>query len=467
MAAISSPPGMTTARFVPDTMFLARFDARGPRYTSYPNANRYTEAYDSAHYLNALHHRALGGPLRPLSLFVHIPECRFLCYCSACNKPLSRDASHGDRYLHAVLAEAKMVRTALTSATPVAQLHLDGDVAACFNDNQLQQLIEGLAATFTFSDNVVKSLGLDPFTVDAGRLAALRELGFHRISFGTAASGGHLRPTDDAPHTLDMLHAARRLGFDSIRIELAYGVPGQNPDDFTQTIEALAEPAPDHVLLYDFASLPVRFEPKRAQAAAELPEVDARVSMLHAALTSLCAQGWDYIGMDHFARHDNPLAIAKREGRLHRNFQGYTVQPDCDVVGLGTTAISRVGTQYARNLRSIDEYHAAVENGYLPVLSGHAMSSDDLVRYAVIMAILCQGEVRFDDTGEDHLIDFRHYFRHELIELAALAEHGLVRMDAAGFSVTQTGGFALHAIAGVFDRYARQSQALTRFSRIL
>src|SRR5690606_25854040 len=219
--------------------------------------------------------------------------------------------------------------------------------------------------------------------------------------------------------------------------------------------------------VYAYAHLPERFKPQRRIDASELPSAGQRVTMLHTAITVLTMNGWDYIGMDHFARNDDALAVAKREGRLHRNFQGYTTQPDCDLVALGASAISWVGANYAQNVRTLNEYYDCVENGRLPVFRGHAMNSDDLLRYAVIMAIMCQGDVRFDDVGMGYMIDFRDYVRQEITELDACAAQGLIQIDDGGFSVTDKGWFVVRAIARTFDRYARQSASASTLSRIL
>ncbi len=471
MAAIPTLTGITTSGFEPGKDLLARFDGSGPRYTSYPTADRYTESYDASHYLNALGSRALGGPLRPLSLYVHIPFCKSICYYCACNKVVTRDVSRADRYLNALRTEADMVRGALAAITPVTQLHLGGGTPTFLDDSQLQGLVDMLESRFAFAPGAERSIEIDPRTVDAARLRTLRDMDFNRISFGVQDFDRNVQAavhrTQPKAQIFELMQAARSLGFESINVDLIYGLPRQTPESFAKTLQTLVQLAPDRVALYGYAHLPERFKHQRRINAAELPDAQARVNMLHKAIDLLTAQGWDYIGLDHFARTGDALAVAKRMGRLHRNFQGYTTQPDCDLLALGASAISRVGANYAQNMRTLDEYYDCVENGKLPVFRGHALNADDLLRYAVIMAIMCQGEVRFDATEQDHLIDFRQYFRSELATLREFAVQGLLRIDGDGFTVTDSGWFVVRAIAQVFDRYAQKTQALTQFSRIL
>lgn len=468
MAAIPTLLGISTS--VPDETFLARFDGPGPRYTSYPTADRYTESYGTTQYLNALASRSLG-PLRPLSLYVHIPFCKSVCYYCACNKVITGDTSRADRYLKAIRTESDLVSNALKSATPVTQLHLGGGTPTFMDDSQLQTLVDMLESRFAFSPQAERSIEIDPRTVDAARLRALYDLGFNRISFGVQdfdndvqAAVHRIQPESQV---FQLMASARDIGFDSINVDLIYGLPRQTPESFSRTMETLVRLSPDRVAVYAYAHLPERFKPQRRIDAAELPDASERVAMLHTAITVLTANGWDYIGMDHFARNTDALAIAKREGRLHRNFQGYTTQPDCDLVALGASAISWVGSNYAQNVRTLNEYYDCVENGRLPVFRGHAMNADDLLRYAVIMAIMCQGDVRFNDVGMGYMIDFRDYFRQELAELDIFAAQGLVQLDGDGFSVTEKGWFVVRAIARTFDRYARRFASTSVLSKIL
>jgi len=459
------------AGFVPDAALLARLDAPGPRYTSYPTADRFTEAHDLDAHRHALAVRGIGGLTRPLSLYVHVPFCESICYYCACNKVVTRDKTKARRYLAALFREAELTRQAMSHTSPVTQLHLGGGTPTFLDDDQLQSLVDKLESLFPFSANAERSIEVDPRTVDAERLHALRRMGFNRISFGIqdfdrdVQAAVHRVQSEEAVFSL--MAAARAEGFESINVDLIYGLPKQTPASFNRTLDTLARLAPDRVAVYAYAHLPERFKPQRRIHDYDLPNASARVAMLHSAITRLEEAGWDYIGMDHFARPDDALAIAKRQGRMHRNFQGYTTQPDCDLIALGVSAISRVGATYAQNVRTLDEYYDAIEGRRLPVFRGHAMSADDLLRHAVIMAIMCQGVLNFEVLDIAYLIDSRRHFADELAMMDSYVAQGLVEIDDEGLRVTEAGWFLVRAIARVFDRYAQRASAQVQFSRIL
>lgn len=456
---------------IPDKSLLARYDGASPRYTSYPTADQYTESYGPNEHLHALGSRVLGGLLRPLSLYVHIPFCRSICYYCACNKVITHDASRSARYLQALYTEARLVRQALASATPVIQLHLGGGTPTFLRDAELQQLLDTLHGEFAFAPNAELSIEIDPRTVDAYRLTALRTMGFNRISFGVqdfdpdVQTAVHRIQPQQAVFAL--MQRAREIGFGSINVDMIYGLPRQTPVSFARTLDSLVALAPDRIAMYAYAHLPERFRPQRRIDATQLPDAHARVDMLHAAITRLTGAGWDYIGMDHFALPDDDLAVARRQGRLHRNFQGYTTHPQCDLIALGASSISRVGTHYAQNVRTLNAYYDCVENGRLGVFRGHTMNADDLLRHAVIMAIMCQGAVEYADIDDVHLINFTQYFRTELERLQSLADDGLVEISAAGLRVTDAGWFVVRFIAMIFDRYVNAGRARTHYAKVL
>jgi oxygen-independent coproporphyrinogen-3 oxidase len=264
-----------------------------------------------------------------------------------------------------------------------------------------------------------------------------------------------------------LMQSAREIGFASINVDLIYGLPRQTEASFAHTISQVCGLKPDRIALYAYAHLPQRFKPQRRIHAQELPSAGERVAMLGGAVASFLAQGYSYIGMDHFALPDDPLAVAKRQGRLHRNFQGYSTQPDCDLIGLGVSAIGRIGAHYAQNAKAMDEYVDLLEQGRLPIVRGLALERDDLARRAVIMGLMCQGQVTFEAVEVAWLLDFRSYFQAELERLCELEEHGLVRVDDTGIQVTAAGWYVVRAIAMVFDRHLQADRQRTRFSRIL
>ena len=299
----------------------------------------------------------------------------------------------------------------------------------------------------------------------------MAELGFNRLSFGVQDFDPEVQKAvhriQPAEQVFDLVAAARRLGFESVNVDLIYGLPRQTPESFDRTLAQVAELRPDRIALYAYAHLPERFKAQRRIITAELPGASAKVSMLARSLDAFMNAGYVYVGMDHFALPEDALAVAKRQGRLHRNFQGYSTQPDCDLIGLGVSAIGRVGATYSQNAKTLEEYYDFIDQGRLPVVRGLALSRDDLVRRTVIMALMCQGEVLFEPVDQAWLIDFRTYFAAELEQLREMQGQGLVRVNDDGIEVTALGWFFVRGVAMVFDRYLQADRNRARFSRII
>jgi len=312
---------------------------------------------------------------------------------------------------------------------------------------------------------------VDPRTVDAQRLDTLARLGFNRLSFGVQdfdpAVQKAVHRVQPAEQVFALVKAARERGFESINVDLIYGLPQQSPESFDRTLAQVVELRPDRIALYAYAHLPERFKPQRRIATVELPSGGAKISMLSRSMHKFMGAGYVYVGMDHFALPDDALAVAKRQGRLHRNFQGYSTQPDCDLIALGVSSIGRIGATYSQNAKTLDEYYDALDNGQFPVVRGLALSRDDLVRRAVIMALMCQGELQFESIDLAYLVDFKNYFAAELESLKPLQEQGLVEVDEAGIQVTAKGWFFVRAVAMVFDRYLQTDRTRARFSKII
>ncbi len=452
---------------------LRRFDLTGPRYTSYPTADRFVEAFAADDYVQALNQRRNGAAAMslPLSLYVHIPFCESLCYYCACNKIITKHHDRADAYLRYLSREVDLHTAHIGLGQTVSQLHLGGGSPTFLKDEELRGLMAMLRRSFNFAPGGEYSIEVDPRTVDARRLGVLSELGFNRLSFGVQdfdpAVQKAVHRVQPAEQVFALMQAARQQGFESINVDLIYGLPQQTPESFDRTLAQVAELAPDRVALYAYAHLPERFKPQRRIVAAELPSAAAKVTMLANSLAAFEAAGYVYVGMDHFALPNDALAVAKRQGRLHRNFQGYSTQPDCDLIALGVSAIGRVGASYSQNAKSIEEYYDHLDQGRLPIVRGLALSRDDLVRRAVIMALMCQGELQFESIELGYLIDFKQYFASEMNALEELAAQGLVRLDTKGIEVTAQGWFFVRAVAMVFDRYLQADRNRSRFSRIL
>jgi oxygen-independent coproporphyrinogen III oxidase len=451
---------------------LQRFDVPGPRYTSYPTADRFVEAFTAQDYANALRQRAGPPPSGlPLSLYVHIPFCESLCYYCACNKVITRHHDRGAQYLKYLAREVELQVGQLGRGQAVSQLHLGGGTPTFLSDEELAQLMQILRDSFELVAGGEYSIEVDPRTVDSTRLEAIAKLGFNRISFGVQDFDPDVQKAvhriQPADQVFALVDEARRLGFESINVDLIYGLPRQTAESFARTLSQVGQLRPDRIALYAYAHLPERFKPQRRIHAADLPQAGAKVGMLSAALASFEAEGYVYVGMDHFALPDDPLAVAKRQGRLHRNFQGYSTQPDCDLIALGVSAIGRVGATYSQNAKSLAEYYDLLDQGQLPITRGLVLSRDDLARRAVIMALMCQGQVQFESIGLAWMLDFRSYFAAELEQLRGLAAQGLVTLDDQGVQVTPDGWYFVRAVAMVFDRYLQADRHRTKFSRIL
>jgi oxygen-independent coproporphyrinogen III oxidase len=453
---------------------LARFDVPGPRYTSYPTADRFVEAFGPAEYRQALAHRASAGPVGgvlPLSIYVHVPFCESVCYYCACNKVVTRQHERAREYLAALEREIELHVQALGSGQPVSQLHLGGGSPTFLRDAELDRLMLALHRAFNLQPQAEVSIEVDPRTVDAARLQRLAGMGFNRISFGVQDFDPEVQK---AVHRIqpfesvrELLLHARQIGFDSINADLIYGLPRQTEASFARTIQQIGGLRPERISVYAYAHLPSRFKPQRRIHEAELPPAAARVAMLRSAITGFQGMGYSHVGMDHFALPDDPLAVAKRQGRLHRNFQGYSTQADCDLVGLGVSAIGRIGACYSQNSKTLSEYYDALNQHQFPVARGLALNRDDLMRRTVIMALMCQGRVDFESVELAHLERMRDYFGSELARLQPLADEGLIEIERDAIQLTALGWYFVRAIAMVFDRYLQTDLKRAHFSRVI
>jgi oxygen-independent coproporphyrinogen-3 oxidase len=449
---------------------LRKYDVAGPRYTSYPTADRFVEAFGAGDYERALAQRAAEAA-RPLSLYVHIPFCESLCYYCACNKIITRHHERASPYLDYLAKEVALHAAILGTGQPVSQLHLGGGTPTFLSDEELRRLMALLRRNFAIAPGAECSIEIDPRTIDGERLRVLAQLGFNRLSFGVQDFDPAVQKAVHRVQPYEQVEAlmreARAIGFESINVDLIYGLPKQTAESFNRTLAQVTQLRPDRIALYGYAHLPERFKPQRRIVAIELPDATGKIALLSQALASFLGAGYTYIGMDHFALPTDSLAVARRQGRLHRNFQGYSTHADCDLIGLGVSAIGKVGASYSQNAKTMEEYCDALDQGRLPVARGLALSRDDLVRRAVVMALMCQGRVDFEAIAAAWLLDFRSYFAAELEQLQALQAQGLVSVDAGAIQVTPQGWFFVRAVAMVFDRYLQADRNRSRFSRIL
>jgi oxygen-independent coproporphyrinogen-3 oxidase len=453
------------------TETLKKYDVSGPRYTSYPTADRFVEAFTQDAYMLALEQRRAIAATQPLSIYVHIPFCESLCFFCACNKIVTKHQERSAEYLRYLNREIDLHIEHLGSGQTISQLHLGGGSPTFFSDEELAELMSMLKRNFVFSPSGEYSIEVDPRTVNEQRLKHLADLGFNRLSFGVqdfdAAVQKAVHRIQPAEQVFSLMEAARRYQFESVNVDLIYGLPMQTPESFKRTLAQVVELRPNRIALYGYAHLPERFKPQRRISEYELPAAADKITMLGSALKAFIDAGFVYVGMDHFALPDDDLAIAKRQGRLHRNFQGYSTQPYCDLISLGVSAIGRVGGTYSQNAKTIEEYYDHLNHGRFPVVRGLALSRDDIVRRAVIMAIMCQGALQYESIELAYMLDFKRYFADEMAALKVLEKTDMLVLEEDGLHVTDTGWFFVRAVAMVFDKHLQTDRNRARFSKIL
>jgi oxygen-independent coproporphyrinogen-3 oxidase len=454
-----------------DLDLIRRFDQHGPRYTSYPTADRFVESFDAAAYESWLARRNVGAITRPLELYIHMPFCSTLCFYCGCNKIITKDKSKGVQYLKYLNEEIALQANGLGDDTKVAHMHWGGGTPNFFSIGQVNELMQSLRAHFDFDAGGEYSIELDPRAIDAAYVAGLREAGFNRVSIGVQDFDADVQRAvhriQSEEQTLEIIGAARENGFQSVNIDLIYGLPKQSLVSFERTLERVIAANPDRIAVYNYAHLPNLFKPQRRIQESELPLPETRLKLLAMAIRRLNVAGYQYIGMDHFAKSNDSLAIAQRNGLLHRNFQGYSTHADCDLIGLGVSSIGNVGPTYSQNFRTLEEYYNALDHNTLPIMRGIELSADDLLRRAVIGALMCHFAISKESFATSYLIDFDHYFATELEDMAEYEKLGLVELDSGAITVTPKGRLLVRNIAMAFDRYLRQDRERRRYSRVI
>jgi oxygen-independent coproporphyrinogen-3 oxidase len=454
-----------------DAGLISRLSTSGPRYTSYPTADRFTDSFGYRDYLHAVADRRTRGNARPLSLYLHIPFCDTVCYYCACNKIVTKNREKAATYLAYLKREVAMQGALLADVNEVEQLHFGGGTPTYLSDAQMGELMDHLRRGFRFApDNMGEySIEVDPRTVSGERVHSLRAQGFNRISLGVQdfdadvqKAVNRIQPEEE---TRAIIAAARDAGFRSVSIDLIYGLPKQTPETMAATLEKVVAADPDRIAVYHYAHLPHRFKPQRRILEADMPDSDAKLRMLQLCIERLSAAGYVYIGMDHFAKPGDDLAIAQRQGRLHRNFQGYSTHADTDLVSCGVSAIGAVGATYSQNVKTLDAYYDALDRNELPVARGARLSMDDLVRRTVIQKLMCQFELSMSAIELAFPVAFRQYFADELARLEALEEDGLVSVNGDWISVTTRGRLLIRNVCMVFDRYLAAPACGPRYSK--
>jgi len=463
-----------TENLVFDPEIIRRFDVNGPRYTSYPTADRFVEAFDSDAAKLWLGKRNIGGISRPLSLYFHIPFCNTICYYCACNKIITKDHGRSAKYLKYLGRELALQSAALEGTEgehEVIQLHWGGGTPTFLSHDEMRQLMGETRKHFKLLEGGEFSIEVDPRKVDTATVALLGELGFNRMSVGVQDFDERVQAAvnriQSEEETANVIQAARANGFKSISVDLIYGLPYQTVMGFNRTLERVLAMDPDRLSIYNYAHLPSLFKPQRRIAEDDLPSADSKLQILALAIRKLTEAGYVFIGMDHFAKPDDELAVAQRQGRLHRNFQGYSTYADCDMLSFGISSISKVGPTYSQNVKTLDEYYDRLDSGMLPVFRGIELTADDILRRSIIQALMCHFELSIESIESSHLIDFHKYFAAELEDLRELERGGLVKIDREWITVLPPGRMLVRVISMAFDRYLRADRQRTRYSKVI
>lgn len=459
-----------------DENLIRAYDKSGPRYTSYPTAVQFHEGFgeegyrDWAEKTNQLS-RQHASPT-PLSLYFHIPFCDTVCFYCGCNKVATKDRARAAPYLQRVHREIAMQSRLFDSGRPVDQLHWGGGTPTFISHDEMRELMRVTAEHFTLrnDDSGEYSIEIDPREVQEDTLALLRELGFNRLSLGVQDFDPKVQKAvnriQSEEKTFRVLNTARELGYKSISVDLIYGLPFQTVDSFSQTVDKVVAASPDRLSVFNYAHLPAMFKPQRRINEADLPLPAEKLEILRTTMEKLGKSGYEFIGMDHFAKPDDELAVAQANGTLYRNFQGYSTHADCDLIAMGVTAIGKVGNTYAQNVKTLDEYYEKIDAGKLAIFRGIELSADDVLRREIITQLICHFKLNFKDIESRFEIDFGKYFDVELNELAAMERDGLLELTDNSMRVLPVGRLLIRNVCMVFDVYLRSSTD-RKFSKVI
>ena len=452
-----------------DIDLINRYNTSGPRYTSYPTALELHDGFDDKQYRQ--HIEKSNVAKGPLSLYFHIPFCDTVCFYCACNKIITKNRKHAEPYLQNLSQEVAMLGELFDSNRTVNQLHWGGGTPTFLSAEQMQHLMDTTREHFNLrdDDSGEYSIEVDPRETDDQTIAHLRQLGFNRISLGLQDFDPDVQKAvnriQSQEQTFSVLQAARDEGFKSTNVDLIYGLPLQTIDTFSRTLDQVLEYLPERFSIFNYAHLPSRFKTQRQINEADMPDPAMKLEILKMAGKKLTDAGYVYIGMDHFALPDDELAVAQRQGKLYRNFQGYSTHSDCDLVGFGITSIGRVGDAYIQNVKDLDSYDALVGQGKLPVFKGVDLTDDDKLRRAVITALICHFNLDFKAIEKDFQINFKQYFADELARIQQMQTDGLLLLDEGHIQVLPAGRLLIRNICMVFDRYLQKKTQ--QFSKVI
>ncbi len=455
-----------------DQKLLDRYDRPGPRYTSYPSAVQFHDLDEDLY--RKVVRESNGDPIpSPLSLYLHVPFCNTVCYYCGCNKVITANRQRAIPYLENLQREIRLQGSLFDPDRQVEQLHFGGGTPTYLSNEQLSELMDVIAENFNLHEDDLGeySIEIDPRSVDEHTIHLLRLLGFNRISFGVQDFDPDVQKAvnriQSFEQSRDVINAARAAEFLSINIDLIYGLPLQTTASFARTLERVIELDPDRIAIYNYAHLPHLFKSQKQINADDLPPPQEKLNILQLAIHELTGAGYIYIGMDHFAKPDNELAVAQRNGELYRNFQGYSTHARCDVVGLGVTAIGKVANIYCQNRKTLDEYAAEIRQDHIPVFRGFTLDYDDQLRSDVISQLICNFDLSMSMLEDIYRIDFKSYFSEEITSLKQMQNDGLVEIQEDRIRVLPAGRLLIRNICTVFDRYLHGKENPGNFSKLI
>ena len=457
-----------------DADLLRRYDRPGPRYTSYPTAPQFGASFGPLEFARAARASNDDPIPRRLSVYAHVPYCFSPCFYCGCNRIITRDKGRAEPYLQRLVRETALVGPQFDRDREVIQVHLGGGTPNFLTPTQIGEFLESLATHFRLSTSPTRdfSIELDPRFVNPGDIEALAFMGFNRASLGVQDFDREVQVAvnriQSVEETRQVVDDCRKHGFRSVNIDLIYGLPKQTLEGFGRTLDTVMLIRPDRLAIYGYAHLPELFRPQKQIADADLPSPEAKLALLQLAIAKLSAAGYVHIGMDHFALPDDDLAIARAQGGLHRNFMGYTTHGDCDLVGLGVSAISHVGDTFSQNPRDLPSWEIAIDGGKLPTWRGLRLDADDVLRADLIQQLMCRAEIDIVALEDRHGIDFAATFADDLVRLQPLVADGLVQAGPHRITATSRGRLLLRIIAACFDRYLHMPAAApARFSKAI
>ncbi|MDR0218134.1 MAG: oxygen-independent coproporphyrinogen III oxidase [Enterobacteriaceae bacterium] len=457
---------MSEQTIIWDLPLIQKYNYSGPRYTSYPTALEFNQQYDNTAFAQA----AIRYPDRPLSLYIHIPFCHKLCYFCGCNKLVTRQKHKADEYLN-VLEREIAERAKLFARRHVSQMHWGGGTPTYLDKAQISRLMSILRRHFHFLPDAELSIEIDPREIELDVIDHLRHEGFNRLSMGVQDFNKEVQQLvnreQDENFIFGLVKRARKTGFSSTSIDLIYGLPKQTAESFAFTLQRVLALSPDRLSVFNYAHMPTLFAAQRKIKEADLPSAAQKLDILQQTIATLTGNGYQFIGMDHFARPDDELAIAQRKGILHRNFQGYTTQAECDLLGMGVSAISMLGDSYAQNQKDLKTYYAEVETHGNALWRGLVLTQDDCIRRDVIKALICNFRLNFAEIAQHYAVNFVDYFAEDLQLLAPLAEDGLVEITETAIQVSPKGRLLIRNICMCFDSYLRTQMRQRQFSRVI